>query len=47
MHGDEDGGVEHMSAHDLEAEQRLKPREYLRIGVTLSNLHIYLNFSHI
>lgn len=24
MHDDEDGGVEHMSARDLEAEHRLK-----------------------
>ncbi len=33
MHGDEDGEAEHMSAHDLEAEQRLKLRKYLWIGV--------------
>lgn len=40
MHDDEDGEVEHMSAHDLEAEQRLKLPKYRWIGVTFSNLHI-------
>lgn len=37
MHDDEDGEVEHMSAHDLEAEQRLKLRKYLWIGVMFPN----------
>lgn len=43
MHDDEDGEVEHVSAHDL--EQRLKLRKYLWIGVTFSNLDIHSDFS--
>lgn len=46
MHDDEDGEVEHTSAHDLEAEQRLKLRKYLWIGVTFPNLRIYPDFSY-
>lgn len=36
MHVDEDAEVEHMSAHDLEAEWCLK----FWIGVTYSNHHL-------
>ncbi len=47
MHDDEDSEVEHMGGHDLEAEQRLKLRRYLWIGVTfLSNRRIYPDFSY-
>lgn len=42
MHGDEAGEVEHMSAHDLEAEQRLKLCKYLWKG----NLHIYPDIAY-
>lgn len=40
MHDDEDGGVEHMSARDLEAERRLKLCTYLWMHLRLSAFHI-------
>lgn len=40
MHDDEDGGVEHMSARDLEAERRLKLCKYLWMHLRLSAFHI-------
>ena len=40
MHDDEDGEVEHMSARDLQAEQRLELRKHLWIGVMFFNLRI-------
>lgn len=40
MHDDEDGGVKHMSARDLEAERRLKLCTYLWMHLRLSAFHI-------